>query len=180
MDPAVGKLANVRVFLALVIGIAIGVAGLWYFSSTQGKANVQSASRQVESAAKSASDAIQDKVRELDLSPQKIKEELAHSGHVMRQKAQEAGHAIDDATLDARITTAIKAKLVTSRDLPSMSISVNTTAGGVTLSGMVNSAEDIGKAMVLAMGTDGVRQVISTLQIRPPPKPAPAPSGPSG
>jgi hyperosmotically inducible periplasmic protein len=164
----------VRVFLALVLGIALGAAGLWYFSSTQGKTNVQSASREVESAAKSASDAVQDKVRELDLSPQKIKDELARSGHVVRQKAQEAGQAINDATLDARITTAIKAKFVTSRDLPSLSISVNTTAGVVTLSGMVNSADDIGKAMVLAMGTDGVRQVISTLQIKPQPKPAPA------
>ena len=148
--------------------------GLWYLSSTQGKANLQSASRQVESAAKTASDTVQDKVHELDLSPQRIKEELSRSGYVMRQKAQEAGQALNDATLDARITTAIKAKFMASRDLPGMSISVNTTAGVVTLSGMVNSADEIGKAMVLAMGTEGVRQVISTLQIKPQPKPPPA------
>lgn len=150
------------------------MAGLWYFSSTQGKANFQSAGRQVESAAKSASEAVQDKVRELDLSPQKIKEELARSGHVVRQKAEAAGQALSDATSDTRITTAIKAKLVTSRDLPSLSISVNTTAGVVTLSGFVPSADDIGKAMVLAMETEGVRQVISTLQVKPPAKPVPA------
>jgi osmotically-inducible protein OsmY len=153
----------------LVVGIALGAAGLWYFGSTQGKSNVQSASRQVESAAKSASAALQDKVRELDLSPQKIKDELARSGHVVRQKAQAAGQAINDATLDARITTAIKAKLVTSRDLPSLGLSVNTTDGVVTLSGRVASADDIGKAMVLAMETEGVRQVISTLQVKPQP-----------
>lgn len=150
------------------------MAGLWYFSSTRGKANFQSAGRQVESAAKSASEAVQDKVRELDLSPQKIKEELARSGHVVRQKAEAAGQALSDATSDTRITTAIKAKLVTSRDLPSLSISVNTTAGVVTLSGFVPSADDIGKAMVLAMETEGVRQVISTLQVKPPAKPVPA------
>ena len=174
MACAVAKLKSVRIFLALVIGIALGAVGLWYFSSTQGKANLQSAGRQVESAAKTASDAVQDKVHELDLSPQRIKEELSRSGYVMRQKAQEAGQALNDATLDARITTAIKAKFMASRDLPGMSISVNTTAGVVTLSGMVNSADEIGKAMVLAMGTDGVRQVISTLQIKPQPKPPPA------
>ena len=152
-----------------MVGIALGAAGLWFFSSNQGKSSVQSASRQVETAAKSASAALQDKVRELDLSPQRIKDELARSGHVVRQKAQAAGQAINDATLDARITTAIKAKLVTSRDLPSLGISVNTTDGVVTLSGRVASADDIGKAMVLAMETEGVRQVISTLQVKPQP-----------
>ena len=163
-----------RVFLELVIGIALGAAGLWYFSSNQGKSHFQSASRQVESAAKSASEAVQDKVKELDLSPQKIKDELARSGHVVRQKAEAAGQALSDATSDARITASIKAKLVTSRDLPSLSISVNTSAGVVTLSGLVPSADDIGKAMVLAMETEGVRQVISTLQVKPPAKPVPA------
>ena len=41
-----------------------------------------------------------------------------------------------------------------------------TTAGVVTLSGHVSSAENIGKAMLLAMQTDGVHEVISTLQVR--------------
>ena len=43
---------------------------------------------------------------------------------------------------------------------------MNTTEGVVTLSGSVNSAEDISKAMLLAMDTDGVREVISTLQVK--------------
>ena len=163
-----------RVFLALVVGIVLGAAGLWYYSTTQGKARVESAGRQVQSAAKSAGEAVQEKVRELDLSPQKIRDELARSGQVVRRKAQEAGQALSDATADARITATIKAKLVTSSDLPRLSISVNTTDGVVTLSGAVNSADDIGKAMVLAMETEGVRQVISTLQVKPQPKPPPA------
>jgi osmotically-inducible protein OsmY len=45
-------------------------------------------------------------------------------------------------------------------------ISVNCTAGRVTLSGTVSSAEDIGRAMVLAMEVDGVREVVSTLQVK--------------
>jgi hyperosmotically inducible protein len=85
---------------------------------------------------------------------------------VVRRKAKEAGQAISDATADARITAAIKGKLVTS-DLPGLSISVNTTAGVVTLSGTVPSAEAISKAMLVAMETDGVKEVISTLQVKP-------------
>ena len=54
-----------------------------------------------------------------------------------------------------------------SRELSALSISVNTTAGVVTLSGFVNSTEDISKAMLLALETDGVREVISTLQVKP-------------
>ena len=52
------------------------------------------------------------------------------------------------------------------RELSALSISVNTTEGIVTLSGTVSSAEDISKAMLLAMETDGVREVISTLQVK--------------
>ena len=81
-------------------------------------------------------------------------------------RRSEAGHAIADATADARITAAIKAKLVASRDLSALNISVNTTAGVVTLSGHVSSPENISKAMLLAMETDGVREVISTLQVK--------------
>jgi osmotically-inducible protein OsmY len=54
---------------------------------------------------------------------------------------------------------------VAARDLPALSISVNTTGGIVTLSGSVPAVEDIGKAMLVAMQTDGVREVISTLQV---------------
>jgi osmotically-inducible protein OsmY len=106
-------------------------------------------------------------LRVLHISPEDIKDELARTGQVVRRAATDAGHAIADATADARTTTAIKAKLVASRDLSALNISVNTTAGVVTLSGAVASHEDISKAILLAMETDGVREVISTLQVKP-------------
>ena len=56
------------------------------------------------------------------------------------------------------------------KDLSALSISVNTTSGIVTLSGTVSSPEHISKAMLLAMETEGVREVVSTLQVRPPVK----------
>ncbi len=151
----------VRVLLALFVGIVIGAAGLWYYTSTSGRTGREDASSRVH-------DAIQDKLRVLDLRPQEIKDELARTGQVVRRKVRAAGQAVADATADARITGAIKAKLVANRTLSALSISVNTTNGIVTLSGTVPSTDAISQAMMLAMDTDGVQEVISTLQVQQP------------
>ncbi len=156
-----------RALIALIIGVALGAAAVWYYHTSQGKTQVQTAADQVQSAAKSAGQALQEQLRSFNLRTNDIKDELARGGAIVRRKASEAGKAISDATADARITAAIKAKLLASRDLHSLSISVNTTAGVVTLSGSVSSLEEVSKAMLLAMQTDGVHQVISTLQVKP-------------
>jgi osmotically-inducible protein OsmY len=149
------------------VGLALGAGVVWYLGSSRNNSQVQSAANQVENAAKSAGDAIQEKLRVLDLRPQDVKDELAKTGQVVRRKAKEAGQAISDATADARITASIKGKLVANRDLSALSISVNTTGGIVTLSGTVGSTDAISKVMLLAMETDGVKEVISTLQVKP-------------
>jgi osmotically-inducible protein OsmY len=127
---------------------------------------LRSAGQKVETAAKSALDAATNEMRVLHVSPEDIKDELARTGQVVRRAANEAGHAIADATADARTTAAIKTKLIATRDLSGLNISVNTTAGVVTLSGAVGSAEDISKAILVAMQSDGVREVVSTLQVK--------------
>ena len=156
-----------RFLLVLILGIAIGAAAVWYYREHNHQAPNQSTGEQIESAAKSARDTIQDKLRSLNLRGSDISNELARTGRVIRQQAHEAGQVISDATTDARITAAIKAKLVRDPDLSAWNISVNTTDGVVTLSGSASSAENIGKAVFLAMETEGVRQVISTLQVKP-------------
>jgi hyperosmotically inducible protein len=156
----------VRVLLALILGLALGAATVWYFGMGRNDARVQSFTNQVETAARSAGDALQEKLKTLKLSPEEVKDELAKTGQVVRRKAKEAGQAIADATADARITTAVKAKLLANRDLSGFSISVNTTDGVVTLSGAVPSIEAISKAMLVAMETDGVKEVISALQVK--------------
>jgi hyperosmotically inducible periplasmic protein len=160
-----------KTVLALVLGIAVGGAAAWFFITYHHDPRWRSAEQKVESAAKSAQDAAQDKIRSLHLRPEDIKDELAHTGQVVRREASAAGRAIADATADARITTAIKAKLVASRDLSALNISVSTTDGVVTLSGTVSSTAHIGTAILLAMETSGVREVVSTLQVKPKAKP---------
>jgi osmotically-inducible protein OsmY len=153
-----------KTFLILLVGVIVGAGAVWFLSTQQGRSTARTAQQQVEDAARSAGDAIQDKLRNLKLGPTEVKDELARTGQVVRRQAQEAGQAIADATADARITAAIKTKLIADRDLSALSISVNTTAGRVTLAGTVSSTADIGRAMVLALETGGVREVISTLQ----------------
>ena len=166
-----------RVLLALIVGVIIGAAAIWYMGGhkdttvQQAQDKVHDAAKSVGEAvqdgAKSARDTVQDKMHDWHLGGDDIKDELAKTGTVIRRKAQDAGKAIADATADARITAAIKGKLVASKDLSALDISVNTTSGTVTLSGTVTSTENISKAMALAMETDGVNQVISTLQVKP-------------
>jgi len=155
-----------KVLLALIIGILVGAAAIWFYSTGQGHSAVRNTGQQIEDATKSARDAIQDKLRVLDLRTNDIKDELARTGQIVRRKAKEAGQAIAEATADLRITAAIKAKLVADSHLSALSISVNTTGGVVTLSGTVSSLDDVSRAMMLAMETDGVKEVISTLQVK--------------
>jgi osmotically-inducible protein OsmY len=156
-----------KTLIVLVLGITLGAAAVWFYSTYRNDPRMRSAEQKVENAVKTTSDAAQEKIRELHLRPEDIKDELARTVPIVRRAASDAGHAIADATADARVTGAIKTKLVASRDLSALNISVNTTAGVVTLSGFVTSSEDVSKAILLAMETDGVSKVISTLQVKP-------------
>jgi hyperosmotically inducible periplasmic protein len=155
-----------KIFLALLLGIAVGAAAIWFYDNRNAP-RVRSAENQIQSTATSAGNAIEDKLKAWHLTGSNIQDDLARGGQVVRRKAQDLGHAVADATADARITAAIKGKLVADRNLSALGISVNTTQGVVTLSGTVSSRDDIGKAMLLAMDTAGVREVISTLQVKP-------------
>jgi hyperosmotically inducible periplasmic protein len=156
-----------KIILALLVGGLIGAAAVWFYQSNPNNRRLRDAGTQIETSAKSAGDALQDKLRSLNLRSEDIKEELARTGRVIRQKTEAAGQAISDAASDTRITSEIKAKLLRHPDLSAWDVSVSTTDGIVTLSGSVASPDLIGKAVLLAMEPDGVKQVVSTLQIKP-------------
>src|SRR4051812_48342913 len=100
-----------RVIFALFVGLLVGAGVVWYYGTGKGHSVVKSTGDQIENTTKSARDAIQEKLRVLDLNPDQVKEDLAQTGRVVRRKAREAGTALADATADARITGAIKTKL---------------------------------------------------------------------
>lgn len=156
-----------RVLLSLIIGIVIGIAAVWYFEHNKNNSQFHSAGEEIKNTAQSAGSTIDEKLKSWRLDRQSITNELARTGRVIRDQAAAAGKAISDATADARVSAAIKAKYVRDPDLSAWDIHVSTTDGVVTLSGTVSSPDLVGKAMELALDTDGARQVISTLQVKP-------------
>jgi osmotically-inducible protein OsmY len=121
----------------------------------------QSFSEKARDTATEAKDAVSDKLAEWHLTPDDIKSDLAKTGQVVRTKAQAVGEKIDD----ARIVTVVKAKFVLDRDLSAPDISVESHDGAVTLGGTVASPGLIGKAVVLALDTDGVHGVTSKISV---------------
>src|SRR4030095_767884 len=141
-----------KTLLSIVLLVLIVGAVYWYVSGGKDRSDVQKAQDEIASTAERVKDAIKEKLPEI--RTEDIKEELAKTGKFVRQKAREAGAAIADATADARITGAIKTKLVADTDLSALKISVSTTDGVVTLSGSVSSPEKVATAMNLALSVD--------------------------
>jgi hyperosmotically inducible periplasmic protein len=66
---------------------------------------------------------------------------------------------------DTRITTEVKTDLATASDLRSGQIHVTTTAGVVTLDGVVNNPAVVARAEAIARDASGVRGVTNDLRV---------------
>jgi len=163
-------------FSGLILGIIFGAVAYWYIAKKaaehpEAQQRYEQAASQTASnastTAHSMSDALRAKLDTLDLSSGKIKDELAHTGQVVRHKAQDIGEAAVNAASDARAVAEIKAKYAEDSSLSVWKISVSCSQGHVKLSGTVKSPEDIGKAVALALEAGGVRDVTSTIQVQP-------------
>jgi osmotically-inducible protein OsmY len=149
--------------LGIMVGAIILIAVIWHFSGKQSHDEVK---QDLQNAAAHAAQAVEEKLGTSNLSAAEIKDELARTGKVVRRKAEDAGAAIADAATDARVTATIKARLLKDGDLSTLKISVSTANGLVTLSGTASSPENIKKAIQLALETDGVHKVVSTIQVK--------------
>lgn len=149
--------------IGFVAGVAAGAFGYWYFDKGPGMRHLGLARDRVVQEAGRAADNLKDKFSGFGTND--LREELARTGTVVREKAQAAGQAIGDATANARVTAAIKAKLLAEPGLASLQIHVVTSDGLVTLAGRVDNLDQLSRVVKLAMETDGVIKVISTLQI---------------
>jgi len=163
-------------FNGLVLGVVLGAVGYWFIQNKArehpaAEQRAEAAAAQAQSAAGEAgqhlSDALKAKLETLDLRSDQIKDELARTGKIVRRKAHDLGEQVADATADARIVTAIKAKYAADADLSVWKISVSSDQGHVALSGTVSAEDNIGKAVALALDADGVRDVTSTITVKP-------------
>jgi len=148
-------------FIGLVVGVFLTASTGWYFVVARKDPRVVH-----------AWDVFDAKLTAWHLRSDDIKDELSRTGRVLRRQAGDFGAAMASASSDAAITTKIKAKYALDHDLSVFGISVNTTDGRVTLAGNVTSHQQIGKAMLIALETDGVHEVNSTLQVKPPKHPS--------
>ena len=163
-------------FNGLLLGIILGGAGYWFIQHKarehpEAEQRAEAAAAQARSSAGEAgqhlSDALKAKLETLDLRSGQIKDELARTGKIVRRKTHDLGEQLADAAADARIVTDIKAKYAADPDLSVWKISVSSSQGHVTLAGTVSAEENIGKAIALALDADGVRDVTSTLTVKP-------------
>ena len=164
-----------RFFSGLIFGIILGAAGLWFLQKKaaehpEAEQRYQEAAAtaftNASAAASNMSDALRAKLDTLDLHSDKIKEELARTGKIVRSKTQDIGAKVADAASDARVVTEIKAKYAMDSTLSAWSISVGCDHGHVTLTGTVSSPDDIGRAVALAFDVNGVSEVTATLEIK--------------
>ncbi len=118
-------------------------------------------------AAVKVKDAIGDKMTEWKLSPDDLKDDFQKTGRIVRSKSAAAGQRVGEVFDDARIVTAIKGKYLTDNRLSAFAVSVSADKGIVTLSGSVKSLDLAGRAMALALDTDGVTSVVSVLTVTP-------------
>jgi hypothetical protein len=165
-----------RFFKGLLVGIILGAAGYWFLQTKaaqhpEAEQHYRASAEQPGSSTGDTngrlSDAFKARLEALDLRTDQIKDELARTGKVIRRKAQDFGAAVADATADTRIEAGIKANYAVDPDLSVWRISVSSTQGHVTLSGTVSTTDDIGRAMALALEVNGVRDVVSTIQVKP-------------
>ncbi len=107
---------------------------------------------------------LQARAQALDLGETNVRDELEREGEIRRRA--EARDVAFDQVSDERITEEVRTKITVDPTLSIFDIAVSTTDGVVTLSGTVASEEFIGRAVVLALDTDNVREVVSTITVQ--------------
>lgn len=111
-------------------------------------------------------DYLQRKLREWNLTSDDLKRELGQAGDVIKREGKKLGSRLSDATSDLRVVAEIKAKYARDKQLSGWDIAVGSKDGHVTLGGTVTSHEQIGRAVAMALDTDGVVDVVSSLRVQ--------------
>ena len=155
-----------RTLLRLIVVAALVLGAIWLIQNRKLAPSRQEVRSGVDSMVRETKEAVND--LDLKLDVHELGDELKRTGRIVRRKAGQAAHEVADATEGASTTAAIKAKLALDPNLSALDISVNTTYGRVTLAGRVDSPDDIARAIRIALERDDVREVVSTIQVRPP------------
>ncbi len=132
------------------------------------KSAVATAADKTKAVAIEAKDAISEKLVDWKLTPADLKADFEQGNRIVRSKTATAAAKTGEVLDNARIVTVINGKLVADSQLSAIKINVDADQGVVTLKGTVKSIDLVGRAMALALDTDGVTQVISLLTVENP------------
>jgi hypothetical protein len=81
--------------------------------------------------------------------------------------AEQTGRKVGEVVDDATITTKIKAALLQSPEVKGLDVKVETQKGVVQLSGFVANQAQIDKAVEVAKGVTGVKEVQNKMSVKP-------------
>lgn len=166
-----------KLFITFIVGVVCGGGGVWYAIERERSPALRDAEAQAQTLAEDATEAgaaavtraaelLDGKLDALELQAEHIREEMARTDRVVRQKARAFGPGVVSAASDARVTARVTDKLADDPALAGLELSVETTQGVVTLAGEVASTEQVGRAILLAYETADVLEVVSTLTVK--------------
>lgn len=154
-----------RFLFRLLLLVLVAIAVVWFLREPVldrfGRDTRASAREAAGEAGRRAREGLSD----LDLSTERIKEELSRTGRVVRRKADQAMRSIEEGTRDTRTTAKIEARYALDPELKAREIDVETRDGRVTLRGRVGTPEDVARAIRMAMEEETVSEVTSDLQV---------------
>lgn len=151
-----------RILLRLVLLIVLLAAAFWVLRAPileQLGANARAAARQAERGAREGLSGV-------DLDPHRIAAELARTGRVVRRKATNAVRRLDASTRDARTRAKLEARYALDPELRARDIDVEVKDGLATLSGRVDTPEDVARAIRMALEEENIVEVTATLRVR--------------
>jgi hyperosmotically inducible periplasmic protein len=165
--------------IIFVLGVVAGAIGLNYLKQRNASERSVAAATdtppsestsilgQARNAASDARDAVAQKLDDWNLTGEDIKRDLSQGTEVVRRRSKEAGETVATVASKARVVGTIKAKYALDRELKARTIEVDFDQGTVILHGTVPSESLIGKAVALALDTNGVVEVKSLLGVEP-------------
>jgi hypothetical protein len=103
------------------------------------------------------------RLAEWKLNADDIKSEFESSGQVVRSRTAGAGEPTGP--MDSMLITQVTDRLKGDTDTSALNITVSANQGTVSLEGSAASLQQIGKAVALALDTDGVTQAISKIKL---------------
>ena len=98
----------------------------------------------------------------VDQAAEKVGEKIADAKEAISDKAEQTGQYMNDAAITAKI----KADILSDPLLKVALINVTTTNGVVTLSGVVDSQQSIGRAIEIAQSINDVKSVDNGLVVK--------------